>query len=148
MSRKNRQLSNAFGNLGNNANNQEETTIQQPVQENEKDDVTMNSNTNPVEELETENTLQEATETPVSTVQEKNEVTPILAGEQVLNAFLDKYEAKVKKPTVEDTHTRATFLFRNDLAKRLDKLAKGKRGFKTEFLNTAIEALLNEMEKK
>jgi len=53
----------------------------------------------------------------------------------------------MKKKTVEDTHTRTTFLFRNDLVKRLDKLAKDKRGFKTMAINKAIENLLNELEK-
>ncbi|WMX58969.1 hypothetical protein [Peribacillus sp. R9-11] len=62
--------------------------------------------------------------------------------------LLSKYEEKSKKLTVEETHTRSTFLFRNDLSKRLDELAKGKRGFKTMFLNEAIESLLDELEKK
>lgn len=61
--------------------------------------------------------------------------------------LLSKYEEKSKKQTVEETHTRSTFLFRNDLQKRLDKLARGKRGFKTMFLNEAIESLLDELEK-
>jgi ethanolamine utilization protein EutQ (cupin superfamily) len=61
--------------------------------------------------------------------------------------LLSMYDKKTKKETVEDTHIRTTFLFRKDLSKRLDKLAKGKRGFKTMFMNEAIEALLNEMEK-
>lgn len=62
--------------------------------------------------------------------------------------LLSKYEEKTKKQTVEETHTRSTFLFRNDLQERLDKLAKNKRGFKTMFLNEAIESLLDELEKK
>ncbi|MCP3765055.1 hypothetical protein NLX67_22385 [Domibacillus sp. A3M-37] len=67
--------------------------------------------------------------------------------EQVKSDLLSMFEEKTKKQTVEDTHQRTTFLFRKDLSKRLDKLAKGKRGFKTMFLNQAVEALLDEMEK-
>lgn len=77
----------------------------------------------------------------------ENEVDP--SGKtirDVTNSLLEMYDQKSKKKTVEETHTRSTFLFRNDLQTRLDKLAKGKRGFKTMFLNKAIEALLDEME--
>lgn len=72
----------------------------------------------------------------------------VLSVEQVKKDLLSMYEEKTKKEKVEDTHIRTTFLFRKDLSKRLDKLAKNKRGFKTMFLNKAIEALLDEMEKK
>lgn len=65
--------------------------------------------------------------------------------EDVKNAFKQEFEAKTQKKTVEQTHTRTTFLFRNDLQDRLDTLAKdAPRGFKTMFMNRAIEALLNE----
>lgn len=64
----------------------------------------------------------------------------------VTKSIMDAYDEKSKKKTVEETHTRSTFLFRNDLQERLDKLAKGKRGYKTLFLNQAIEALLDEMD--
>lgn len=57
-----------------------------------------------------------------------------------------KYKKKAKKPTVEETHVRTTFLFDRELSKRLDRMAKGKRGFKTMFYNEAIKALLDEME--
>lgn len=73
---------------------------------------------------------------------------PILSVEQVKKDLLSMYEKKTKKEKVEDTHMRTTFLFRKDLSKRLDKLSKNKRGFKTMFLNKAIETLLDEMEKK
>lgn len=66
----------------------------------------------------------------------------------VSNELLSMYEAKKKKKTVEETHVRTTFLFDKELEKRLTKLAKGKRGFKTMFFNKAIESLLNEMEGK
>lgn len=66
--------------------------------------------------------------------------------QQLKESFVAKYEKKYKKPTVNDTHTRTTFLLRNDLAERVNKLSEGKRGFKTEFLNTAIEQMLNVLE--
>lgn len=56
------------------------------------------------------------------------------------------YNEKSKKKTVEETHNRATFLFRKDLQDRLDKLSAGRRGFKTMFMNKAIEALLDSTE--
>ena len=48
---------------------------------------------------------------------------------------------------VEDTHKRSTFNVKRDLIKRLDKLSKGKHGFKTHFINYAIESSLDELEK-
>lgn len=58
-------------------------------------------------------------------------------------------EVTNKKPTVEDTHTRGTFLIQNDLLKRLDTLAKGqKRGFKTKLVNYALKDFLDEVEKR
>lgn len=64
-------------------------------------------------------------------------------GTELLQAF----EKKTKRETVEDTHTRQTYLVRNDLIKRLDKLAKNKaRGFKTMLVNHAIEKVLEELE--
>ena len=56
-------------------------------------------------------------------------------------------EEKKKKKTQEDTPTRATFMVNNELLKRLDRLSKNQRGFKTLFINKAIETLLNELEK-
>lgn len=64
----------------------------------------------------------------------------------ITDSIMSMYDEKTKKKTVEETHTRATFLFRKDLQARLDKLADGKRGFKTLFLNKAVETLLDEME--
>jgi len=51
-----------------------------------------------------------------------------------------------KKERVEDTHTRNTFLIRNDLMKRLNYFSKNRRGFKTEFINYVIEQGLDELE--
>ncbi|SOC25125.1 hypothetical protein SAMN05880501_11825 [Ureibacillus xyleni] len=72
--------------------------------------------------------------------------TPTIEG--IKQDLLSMYEEKTNKEKVEDTHIRTTFLFKKDLANRLDMLAKNKRGFKTMFMNKAIEALLEEMEKK
>ena|SRR5699024_3598487 len=51
-----------------------------------------------------------------------------------------------KKERVEDTHTRNTFLIRNDLIQRLNHYSKHRRGFKTEFINYVIEQGLDELE--
>src|SRR5699024_5727006 len=51
-----------------------------------------------------------------------------------------------KKERVEDTHTRNTFLIRNDLIKRLNNFSKHRRGFKTEFINYVVEKGLDELE--
>jgi hypothetical protein len=61
------------------------------------------------------------------------------------NSFLNKYDQKVNREKVEDTHIRTTFLFRKDLAEKLDELSKDKRGFKTLFLNQAVELLLDNL---
>ncbi|MCD5326159.1 MULTISPECIES: ribbon-helix-helix domain-containing protein [Pontibacillus] len=59
--------------------------------------------------------------------------------------LLSKFNNKKK---VEDTHTRHTFLIDNDLIERLDKLAKGRRGFKKEFINQMIREGLDRYEDK
>ncbi|PEQ68114.1 hypothetical protein [Bacillus cereus] len=59
--------------------------------------------------------------------------------------FLEQFNKKVTK---EDTHTRQTWLIKNETIKRLDKLSKGKKkGFKTELVNQALEMFLNRIEK-
>ncbi|MGX5390036.1 hypothetical protein [Bacillus thuringiensis] len=61
--------------------------------------------------------------------------------EQFLEQFLDNV-------TKEDTHTRQTWLIKNNTIKRLEKLSKGKKkGFKTELVNQALEMFLNRIEK-
>ncbi|WAH39481.1 hypothetical protein [Alicyclobacillus dauci] len=62
---------------------------------------------------------------------------------------IEEFEKRLKRPTIEETHTRATWLVRNDLLKRLEKLAKHQqRGFKTHVVNYAIERILDELEGK
>jgi hypothetical protein len=68
---------------------------------------------------------------------------------QVLLAdrFNRELHQKMSKLTVEETHTRTTFLLRNDLKARLANLSdQHKRGYKTEFINQAIEQLLDAIE--
>lgn len=52
-----------------------------------------------------------------------------------------------KKKNVEDTHVRTTFLLDAELSERLNKMADGKRGFKSLFFNRAVKNLLDELEK-
>lgn len=142
MARK-RQLSDAFGAFD---KSEEKTSViteevkQKDISSNEantslsnteqkEDDVISNSNTNTI----TKDVIQEPS---------------VVSVAQVKDDLLSMYEEKTKKVKVEDTHIRTTFLFRKDLSKRLEKLAKNKRGFKTLFMNKAIEALLDELEKK
>lgn len=61
--------------------------------------------------------------------------------------IMNSFEAKTKKKTVEDTHTRVTFLMDNETLERLNKIAKGKRGLKTMVFNQAMKAILDELEK-
>lgn len=103
-------------------------------------DGTSNSNTSNVTSVETitsntDTTTDDATTKP-TTVKE------------VSDGLLSMYDEKRRKKTVEDTHIRTTFLFDKELEKRLSKLAKGKRGFKTMFFNEAIRSLLDELEGK
>lgn len=52
----------------------------------------------------------------------------------------DKWEKKQKKPTMNQTHMRTSFLFRKDLKARLDSLAEYfGRGYRTEFINHFLE---------
>jgi len=133
MARKNRQLTTAF-NQG-----QTDTTNNEPEQVEE-----VSATTEVEEKPEVQEASPEATEAPVSPSNDEGSTKTI---EQVKLELQGMYEEKTKKQTIDDTHQRATFLFRKDLAKRLDKLSKNKRGFKTMFLNKAIETLLDEYEK-
>jgi len=59
---------------------------------------------------------------------------------------LEKQELKRSRPTMEETHVRATFMVRRDLRERLDRLARGQKGFKTETINIALSDILDELE--
>lgn len=52
------------------------------------------------------------------------------------------------KKSIGDTHVRSTFLLDAELLKRLDRLAEGKRGFKSKFFNAAVKRMLDELEGK
>ncbi|MED2935179.1 hypothetical protein P4308_24470 [Bacillus wiedmannii] len=69
--------------------------------------------------------------------------------EHVHDDFTEQFLVQFNKAvTKEDTHTRQTWLIKNETIKRLDKLSKGKRkGFKTELVNQALEMFLNRIEK-
>jgi hypothetical protein len=57
------------------------------------------------------------------------------------------FEITKQRETVEDTHTRKTFIIKNELLKRFEKLQKKHgRGFQTWFINEAIQRLLIEIE--
>lgn len=68
--------------------------------------------------------------------------------EQVLATQIsDSWEKKQRKPRMEDTHMRTSFLFRRDLKARLDVLSDYHgRGYRTQFLNKAIEFALDSAE--
>ncbi|MBD7971098.1 hypothetical protein, partial [Paenibacillus gallinarum] len=67
------------------------------------------------------------------------------------NDFLSQYELlkRNRKPRVEDTHTRDTYLIRNDLLARFNKLAeKQEKGFKMRMVNYLLEKELDKIEKR
>lgn len=107
-------------------------------------DVTQKHNTNDESSFSHSNTQTEAIQENESVFQKQESSSKTVR--DVKNNIMSVYDEKSKRKTVEETHTRTTFLFDNELKKRLDKLAKNKRGFKTHFINSAIEALLDEME--
>jgi hypothetical protein len=152
MARNRKQLSNAFAGFS-----KKDEQVNETIKQNNKNEQVNNEGVH-TQEIEQENIIiknntEDITKdvTVISNTEHVTndtiEVQSNLSVEQVKNDLLNMYSEKSKKETMEDTHTRSTFLFRKDLAKRLDKLAKNKRGFKTMFMNKAIEALLDEMEK-
>jgi predicted DNA-binding protein len=61
--------------------------------------------------------------------------------------FLEQFHKKASRPTVEETHRRATFLIENELLERLNRLASDRpRGFKTAVVNEGIRRVLDEIE--
>ncbi|WP_188208307.1 hypothetical protein [Alkalibacillus aidingensis] len=59
-------------------------------------------------------------------------------------AFLtSEVEGKRKKTTIEDTHTRLTFLLENELYDEFNEIAQREgRGFKTHVLNAAVRKIV------
>lgn len=130
MARKDKTLSNVF-----NQQTQEAKEIATSTQETEQENVTLNSNNSDV----TEDVIQKS-----NTGDAEGNVTVKSAA----NDFKSEFKEIMKKQRVEDTHERTTFLFRKDLKKRLDRISKKEgKGFKTRFMNKAIEVLLDEWEK-
>ncbi|KXY33310.1 hypothetical protein [Bacillus sp. FSL K6-0067] len=85
-------------------------------------------------------------------VQESNKDNihePLQNHEYIHDNFTEQFLKRFsKKITKEDTHTRQTWLIKNDTIKRLERLSKGKRkGFKTELVNQALEIFLDQIEK-
>jgi hypothetical protein len=149
MARAKKQLSNTFADFSKKQQDEKQLTEKESVSETIKQN-NKNENENN-EQIHIKETQQENVTVLSNTVNITKDVTQrqtSISVQQVKDELLNMYQEKSKKETVEDTHTRTTFLFRNDLAKRLDKLAKNKRGFKTMFMNKAIEALLDELEKE
>ncbi|HDR3658539.1 TPA: hypothetical protein QCO67_005074 [Bacillus cereus] len=73
-----------------------------------------------------------------------NEHIHIPVTDNITEQFLNQFSNNIKK---EDSHTRQTWLIKNETIKRLDKLAKGKKkGFKTELVNQALEMFLDRIE--
>ena len=54
----------------------------------------------------------------------------------------EMFEEKTKKKTMEETHTRKTFLIENDLLKEFNKLTKNKRGYQTMLINEVLRAVI------
>ncbi|PGA92169.1 hypothetical protein [Bacillus toyonensis] len=93
----------------------------------------------PVQEVESEHI-------PTPETKEEHEEENEHVHDKFTEQFLKQF---TEKSTKEDTHTRQTWLIKNETIKRLDKLAKGKKkGFKTELVNQALEILLDRIEKK
>ncbi|HDR7980292.1 TPA: hypothetical protein QC443_002569 [Bacillus cereus] len=91
----------------------------------------------------------EVTEEQEPEIEEEEEHEEEKEHEHVHDKFTEQFlEQFNKKVTKEDTHTRQTWLIKNETVKRLEKLSKGKRkGFKTELVNQALEMILDRIEK-
>ncbi|MFS0728362.1 hypothetical protein [Paenibacillus sp. 1P07SE] len=64
------------------------------------------------------------------------------------NEFLKMLEVDRRKKTVEETHTRDTFLIENHLLDRLNRLAQLEgKGFKKKFINYVIEKEITNIER-
>jgi uncharacterized protein (DUF4415 family) len=58
-----------------------------------------------------------------------------------------KFEEKTKKKTMEETHTRKTFLIENELLKEFNRLTKNKRGYQTMLINEVLRAVIESQKK-
>lgn len=112
--------------------------------DNEKDSVKGNTNKDQLDVTVKSNTnTEQLNGTLKSNTDNKNEIVSEISNTG--NNFLNEFK-KTKKPTVEETHTRQTYLIRNQLIDQLEELAKGKdRGFKTQLVNYAIEQAIKQI---
>lgn len=88
-------------------------------------------------------------ESELKVVEQKVEEKDVIKEEEVDNIESKTLSDLVKgKTKLEDTHTRRTFLVRNDLLKRLDEIAEktNNRSFKTDFINYVIKRGLDELD--
>ena len=62
-----------------------------------------------------------------------------------IDSLLELMRAQKERKTFEELHTRTSFFVRNELRKELDRVARREpHGFKTKFINYAIEKALQE----
>jgi hypothetical protein len=62
--------------------------------------------------------------------------------------FMEQFQKKIRRPTIEETHQRQTYLIDKNLLSRLDRIAKNQpKGFKTAVVNEGIRRVLDEIEK-
>jgi uncharacterized protein (DUF4415 family) len=67
--------------------------------------------------------------------------------EDLSKSISDKFVEKSKKKTMEETHTRKTFLIENELLKEFNRLTKNKRGYQTMLINEVLRAVINTQNK-
>jgi len=62
-------------------------------------------------------------------------------------SFMEQFQKKINRPTVEQTHRRQTYLIHKELISRLERISKGQpKGFKTAVVNEGIRRVLDEIE--
>ena len=61
--------------------------------------------------------------------------------------FMEQFQKKISRPTVEQTHRRQTYLIHKELISRLERISRGQpKGFKTAVVNEGIRRVLDEIE--
>jgi hypothetical protein len=135
MARSNRKLSN-FGIFDSNDKNEQfnDSVKQNSNNEEIKDSELLNSNNEQIKDSELLNSNSEHNNDSVFLTRD----------------FLSEYKEieRNRRPRVEETHTRDTYLIRNDLLARFNKLAENqKKGFKMKLINYVLEKELNMIEK-
>ncbi|MDM8365990.1 hypothetical protein ACS4JF_27330 [Bacillus thuringiensis] len=102
---------------------------------NERQEIQETNNANTAEVIQEHEVINE----------QQNADKPKHVHDKLTEQFLEQFKKNVTK---EDTHTRQTWLIKNETIKRLEKLSKEKRkGFKTELVNQALEMFLDRIEK-